>query len=117
MQAKSAKDFLTLTKNVSKELSPRGYYERRYGENGGDNSDRLAMVGGTLGIVSFIFSFIPFLDLIAIPLAIVAVVLSGLGLRSHRWHMAVIGLVLGILALFIAFLFILTWFARFFWWF
>ena len=103
LHSNSLKSLLLLTSNLSKSmLHPRGYYERRYGGDGGGGRDGVAMAGGIIGLIAFIFSFIPFLDLLAIPLGIVGIILGAVGIRSHRRHLAIMGLVFGFLALLIA---------------
>jgi hypothetical protein len=113
--ANSFKSLMLVTSGLSKSmLHPRGYYERRYGGDGGADRDRVAVAGGVIGLVSFIFSFIPLLDLLAIPLGIAGIILGAIGIRSHRRHIAILGLVFGILALFIAPITILFLFRHFF---
>jgi hypothetical protein len=111
LTAGSLKDLMRLTSNLSKSMiHPRGYYEQRYGEGNGG----IAVAGGILGLIAFIFAFIPFLDFLAIPLGIVAIILGAIGLRSHRRHFAIGGIVFGILALIIAPLTIFLLFWHFF---
>lgn len=99
LQAKSMKDLFALTSSLSKTMiHPRGYYERRYGTD----RDRIAVAGGVIGLIAFIFSFIPILDFLAIPMGIVGIILGAIGVRSHRRHIAIMGIVFGFLALLIA---------------
>ena len=99
LAAQSLKDLLRLTSNLSRSmLHPRGYYEKRYGED----REGVAVAGGIIGLIAFIFSFIPFLNLLSIPMGIVGIILGAVGIRSHRRHMAIMGLIFGFLALLIA---------------
>jgi len=98
LEAKSGKDLVSLTRNL---MHPRGYYEKRYGE-GAVNREGIAIAGGILGTIAFIFAWIPFLNLLAPILGIIAIIFGAIGLNSHRRGHAIAGLVLGILALFIA---------------
>ena len=97
LKARSIKDIFALAKNTS---HPRGYYERRYGNggNGGGNAGA-AIASSVLGPISFIFAFIPFLSFAAIPLSIAAIITGGVGLKSARQRLAVVGLTFGILGL------------------
>jgi hypothetical protein len=111
VSAASLKDMLLFTKNVSSQLRPRGYYERRYADHSG-----MAVAAGALGTVAFVFSWFPFLDAIAIPMGLVAIILGAIGLNSNRRRMAAMGITFGALALIIGALSILFWVSRFLWW-
>ena len=110
VSAASAKDLFSMGKNVSGFLHPRGYYERRYADNSG-----MAVASAALGIVGFVFSFIPILNLVAILFGIVAIILGALSLNSGRPRMAMIGLIFGILALVIGALMTLVYLHFLFW--
>ena len=79
--------------------------------------DILALVGGILGIVAIAFAFVPYLDFMAVFLGIAAIVLGVLGLHSSRRHIwALLGIILGAIAIFIAIVFIAVHFGGFFIW-
>jgi hypothetical protein len=100
VSAASVKDMLSFAKNVSSQLHPRGYYERRYADNSG-----VAVAAGAIGIVAFVFAFFPIIGLLSFPLGLVAIILGAVGLRSGRPRMAVLGITFGVLAILIALLF------------
>lgn len=54
------------------------------------------LAGFILGIISVCLCWIPFLGLI---LSVIAIILSGLGMRAEKRGFAIAGLVLGIIAL------------------
>ena len=106
LKAHSIKDIFALAKNTSQ---PHGYYERRYGSNGGGgDASGAAIASSILGPISFVFAFIPVLSFAAIPISIAAIITGAVGLRSHRHRMAAIGLTFGILGLIISLL--MSWF-------
>ena len=106
LKAHSVKDIFALAKSTS---HPRGYYERRYGNNGGGgDASGAAIASGVMGPVSFVFAFLPILSFIAIPVSIAAIITGAIGLRSHRHRLAAIGLTFGILGLIISLL--MSWF-------
>ena len=104
LKAHSAKDIFLLAKNVSK---PRGYYEKRYGNGGSRGGDGAgaAIASSILGPISFVFAFIPFLSLAAIPIGLAAIITGAIGLGSSRPRRAVVGLTFGILGLLLGILF------------
>ena len=109
LKAHSVKDIFALTKNTS---HPRGYYERRYGNGGGGgDASGAAIASGVLGPISFVFAFLPFLSLAAIPISIAAIITGAIGLRSHRQRIAAVGLTFGILGLILSILFSWLYFA------
>lgn len=67
------------------------------------NSDTLNLLAGIFGISAFVLSFIPFLGILGLPLAIAAIVLGAIGLSKgggkRGW--GITGIVLGALALLI----------------
>lgn len=74
-------------------------YDRTTPKNG------LGVAGMVLGIIGLVFSFIPVVGLIAWPLSIVGVVLSGVGVnyvrtgRADNKGVAIAGLVTSVIAL------------------
>ena len=106
LHAHSVKDIFALAKNANQ---PRGYYERRYGNNGGGgDASGAAIASSIMGPISFVFAFIPVLSFAAIPLSIAAIITGAIGLRSHRHRLAAIGLTFGILGLIFSLL--MSWF-------
>ena len=64
------------------------------------NTDNFALAGLILGISSLVAEWIPYLSILAIPAAIVGIVLSAKGLKSNtKRGMAMGGLVCSIVAL------------------
>ncbi len=67
------------------------------GDRGG-----VAIAGGVIGIVALVFSLGPFVSYAAFLLGIVAIILGAIGLHSGRRGWAIVGIVLGVLAILFA---------------
>jgi hypothetical protein len=61
-------------------------------------------------MIGFVFSFIPILSILAIPMGLVAIILGAVGLNSGRRRMAVLGITFGVLAMLIGALFTFLYF-------
>jgi hypothetical protein len=72
----------------------------------------LGVAGFVCGLIGLIFSFVPIIGIIAWPLVIIGVVLSGVGLsyasngRANNKGMAVAGLVVSLIGLFVCILWV-----------
>jgi hypothetical protein len=96
LKADSRKDFVKLTKvlyNQRKAAAPISE----------ETQDILALVAGICGIVAIALCLIPYVDFISIPAGIAGIVLGALSLHSGRRHKwALLGIILGAIAVFLA---------------
>ena len=105
LKARSRRDFNRMVMGMARHrhaVAPDG------GGGGG-----LGLAAGIIGIIAFVLAFGPYVGLLAFPLAIVAIILGILGLGSGRPGWAIAGIIFGILAILVAVLFLLLFFASF----
>jgi hypothetical protein len=88
---------------------PYGYGPAAQPQNG------LGVAGFVLGVVGLVFSFIPIIGIIAWPLVIIGLVLSGVGLskaqkgEANNMGLAVAGLVTSVIGLIVCILWVSAW--------
>jgi hypothetical protein len=94
---------------------PPGYPQQQYyGQQPyyAPESNGVAVAGGVVGIVSLVLAFIPFIDFIAIPGGIAAIILGAIGLqRANRMGgmnrgMAITGIVTGSITIALTIIFV-----------
>ena len=79
----------------------------------------IGTTAGVLGIVGLVLAFIPIIDYVSFPLAVLAVVFGGVGISRAKTRggagkgMAITGLVLGLITLAIAIMFLVLVYAAF----
>lgn len=83
--------------------------------DGGTNWDLIALLSGIFGIVAIVFSLAPYLNILGFLMAIAAVVMGALSLNKSggRRTWALVGIILGAIALFFSLIFFVLYYSVF----